>query len=149
MGPTLFWSWLSHKCDFCFLMFKSCYSSLSHFPIDEQRDRSKVTTTMLPTLFYVNCKWAFIPLHFSKIFLRYSPSLPVRVILHYCESLVKKPIWRDIGWEIMWWLPRVSIHGPLAHQPLNRFGAHRCSGMRIFLFKQEFLYFYPKCMQFH
>ena len=29
----------------------------------------------------------------------------------------EKPIWREIGWAIMWWLPRVSIRGPLAPQP--------------------------------
>ena len=29
----------------------------------------------------------------------------------------EKPIWREIWWAIMWWLPRVSIRGPLAHQP--------------------------------
>ena len=41
-----------------------------------------------------------------------------------CNSLLitltpepEKPIWHEIGWEIMWWLPRVSIRGPLAHQP--------------------------------
>ena len=29
----------------------------------------------------------------------------------------EKPIWREIGRAIVWWLPRVSIRGPLAHHP--------------------------------
>ena len=34
----------------------------------------------------------------------------------------EKPIWREIGWAIMWWLPRVSIRGPLAQQPRDSAG---------------------------
>ena len=46
----------------------------------------------------------------------------------------EKPIWRETGWAIMWWLPQVSIRGPLAHQahePAGQATVCRCNGHRF------------------